>query len=273
MRKSAFYLDALDNWEEPGFVGYTHGDSWNGWGTPAFEIEEAQRLLDALKKAGITTGYYDAVTDSFMLYAGGGAPEVYQGYSITTETGQLKVYAIGAYAWCWEEAEPLVLTPPLLAWLKYALKRHETGYSDDQRLCSPLYVWEVLKYQGWFKHVNGWLRFNDYGYAQAKALVESVKVSQPMLNLISGNKKCDLRIKATEGPWADYLIENGTTWEALVRDPVMAKLFVHSLDLARFLYQLYQTGDIPVNQLHPETWLKLEAIMVQLLELPTDTKS
>lgn len=278
MRKSAFWLDPMENQDDNAFEGYTTGELWNGWATPAFAIEEAHRLLDSLKRMKVASGYYDPKSDSFVISYEG--PEKYTGQYITVDTGaaigitRIKVYPIGAYAWMWQEVPPIIpMTPPLLAWLKYALKRHDAGHNGDQRLCSPLYVWEVLKYRGWFKHVDGWLVFNERGYAEAKKLVESVKVNRPMLDLISGEKERSLRVKATDGPWADYLVESDAAWEALVRDPVMAKLFTHSLDLVRFLYQLYENGDIPVNQIYPETWLKLEAIMGQLLELPTYTKS
>ena len=85
--------------EMPGeYAGYTTGATWNGWECPQFELEEAQRVVAAYNAmAGEDDGriVWDEVSRVFSN-------------SVTGEVWDAVgngLYAIGAWAWCWESAQ------------------------------------------------------------------------------------------------------------------------------------------------------------------------
>lgn len=90
LRPGRFYIC-----EMPGeYAGYTTGyTTWNGWECPQFELEEAQRVVAAYNAmAGRIV--WDEVSRVFSNSVTG---EVWDAVG----TG---LYAIGAWAWCWESA-------------------------------------------------------------------------------------------------------------------------------------------------------------------------
>jgi hypothetical protein len=96
-RKARFVLagDA-----EP-FSGWTDGQTCQGWATPRFESEEAQRLMGLLYPQD---GHFDTEHNAFVTPSEEGDPEVWAGESIRTSDGsEITVYPIGAFAWCWRE--------------------------------------------------------------------------------------------------------------------------------------------------------------------------
>ena len=124
-RPMRFELEASDE----KFPGWTTGHRWNGWATPAFEKDVAERVLRAM------TGWtsepemawrYVPETDTFWMYSqfslpeddpwvvrgqvpppGEGDPEMlawedWTGKDITLPDGSVKhVYGIGSHSWCW----------------------------------------------------------------------------------------------------------------------------------------------------------------------------
>ena len=111
MRKSKFGIDTY----EGEFVGYTTGYLWNGWATPYFTKEVADKILETQNKAYIDCGMdkdgcyavYNAEKDQYEFYE----PEYYDGpYTVEGEDfetvdGKLHLYGIGTACWIWDEVE------------------------------------------------------------------------------------------------------------------------------------------------------------------------
>lgn len=101
-----FGMDILG---EDVFKGWSNGTLWNGWGTPIFEFNEAQRLLATLVRAHEQMGtpieaWYDDKEDSFCFILNDqDQPECYPAVVIEVNSKEVKGYPIGAYAWVWEE--------------------------------------------------------------------------------------------------------------------------------------------------------------------------
>lgn len=107
MQKGIFSMDMLDG--IAALEGWTDGTLWNGWATPCFELAEAQKLVGAMQETG-QKAWYDEAKDSFCFQVEGyDEPECYPSLTIQTDEGELKVYAIGAFAWTWEEYEEAAL--------------------------------------------------------------------------------------------------------------------------------------------------------------------
>lgn len=96
-RRVRFNLgDPADN-----FTGWTNGESWNGFAKPHFEFAEAQRLLAWLKYDGAR---FDAARDAFVTLTTEDEEEVWAATTIAITDGtRIKVYPVGAAAWCWDE--------------------------------------------------------------------------------------------------------------------------------------------------------------------------
>ncbi len=102
-QKMRFTMDALPN---QSFVGYTNGETWNGWACPLFEKAEAERVLEACRENGYNWVYV-AETDAYRVSHEDdpeGVPEQFEGFEIAMEGLSVKVYPIGAYCWIWEPA-------------------------------------------------------------------------------------------------------------------------------------------------------------------------
>jgi hypothetical protein len=84
------------------FPAYLNGERWNGWAMPYFTKETA---LDMLTASGNTFRFDDA-RDAFII----SEPEAYDGEDYVIEAEQIdvngervKVYAVGAGCWVWDE--------------------------------------------------------------------------------------------------------------------------------------------------------------------------
>lgn len=113
MYKAQFTLDCIDETEGSvtPFKGYTHGDHWNGWATPYFARDEAQRVAAALNKVYANPHYawYDRGQDAFANFYEGDDPndiEEWHGKQVEVDGQMLTLYAIGAYCWTWNSYEP-----------------------------------------------------------------------------------------------------------------------------------------------------------------------
>lgn len=93
MRMAKFYLDCLPNDE---WVGFTEGDTWNGFACPYFSFNEGLRLHAAL--VALATAEGELESDAFDL---NWTPDEWgQG----VHKGQI-VFAIGSHNWTWSEIE------------------------------------------------------------------------------------------------------------------------------------------------------------------------
>lgn len=104
-KQDCFQLDAI---EGKTFLGWSDGLDWNGWELPAFEIEEALKIVASIRDveedaAPCPEDYpngYNKEKGSLFL-SDGSFVEVRR---ITVEDGTTReVYDIGAYAWCWSK--------------------------------------------------------------------------------------------------------------------------------------------------------------------------
>lgn len=105
LRRSGFVLDALG---AQVFDGYTRGETWNGWACPHFTFEQAQAILDAWRRQGWTASF-DEEARAFTFSTG---HDLDRGEADGSErSGPVELqgrtlYAVGAFSWMWEEAEP-----------------------------------------------------------------------------------------------------------------------------------------------------------------------
>lgn len=102
MRKSAFALCEDHN----AYIGYTSGRTWNGWATPYFTLEEAQRLQADFNQGIENPMLYDVNKDAFVLkYEEYDEPYIWEGEDIQTVDGIKHLYGIGAYSHIWDELD------------------------------------------------------------------------------------------------------------------------------------------------------------------------
>src|SRR5687768_6596852 len=107
LRKARFSIYTYDT----PFEGWTDGTLWNGWATPLFEYDEAMRIVDAhnrvepFDKNDPGRAWYDAEADQFCFVqaSADGEVECYQAIEHETQDQKLKLYAVGARSWVWEE--------------------------------------------------------------------------------------------------------------------------------------------------------------------------
>jgi hypothetical protein len=88
-----------------GLPGWTRGERWNGWACPRFEKTEALALIAYQNTFEQQRAWYDEATDTFFLSVEGDTDE-WKGEPLETPEGVITVYAIGAWAWIWDAAEP-----------------------------------------------------------------------------------------------------------------------------------------------------------------------
>lgn len=94
MRKSLFQIN-----DGPIYMGYTSGALWNGWATPYFTLEEAQKIQTSIPRL-----LYDVNKDEFRIkYDGDDEPYIWKGEDIQTVDGIKHLYGIGAYSHIWDE--------------------------------------------------------------------------------------------------------------------------------------------------------------------------
>lgn len=153
-RKGRF---GFDSEAEYPYVGYTHGQRWNGWECPWFELDEAQQIVADCPHTG---SKYNPDKDCFEQrdYAA----DRYEAYalpamSILYEGKYVRVYTV-VDGWCWEEWVPEPEVRPELAFIKepidseqaaknYLRQLHRTGFAfhpeddpiDIERSGEPLF--------------------------------------------------------------------------------------------------------------------------------------
>ena len=99
MRKALFQIN-----EGPIYMGYTNGARWNGWATPYFTFEEAQKLQAEFNQDVQSPMLYDVSKDVFILkYEDDDEPYIWEGEDIETEDGIKHLYGIGAYSHIWDD--------------------------------------------------------------------------------------------------------------------------------------------------------------------------
>lgn len=99
MKKALFQIN-----EGPIYIGYTNGDRWNGWATPYFTLEEAQKLQAEFNQGDGLRMFYDCQADKFILqYEDDEEPYIWEGEDIQTVDGIKHLYGIGAYSHIWDE--------------------------------------------------------------------------------------------------------------------------------------------------------------------------
>lgn len=85
-------------------MGYTNGDLWNGWATPYFPLEEAQKLQAEINQCEGMRMFYESRADKFYWqHEDEDEPYIWQGEDIQTVDGIKHLYGIGAYSHIWDE--------------------------------------------------------------------------------------------------------------------------------------------------------------------------
>jgi hypothetical protein len=104
-RKSLF---AIENWLGP-FAGWTADQYWNGWACPYFERDIAMQMVDTwnrlTSRSETFTAWYDEDRDQFCFASTEAERDCFASQIIDAGNRQLTVYAIGAYAWVWQETD------------------------------------------------------------------------------------------------------------------------------------------------------------------------
>lgn len=87
-------------------MGYTSGARWNGWATPYFTLEEAQKLQAEFSEGANSAMLYDVNKDEFRLqYEDDDEPYIWKGEDIQTVDGIKHLYGIGAYSHIWDDLD------------------------------------------------------------------------------------------------------------------------------------------------------------------------
>lgn len=94
MRQSKFTIESIPRQQ---FEGFTDGGNWNGWATPYFSFEQAQRIVEAHNSGNAR---YDEENDQFVF----NIDDEEEFYPAVLEDGR-KLYSIGNGSWIWEEAD------------------------------------------------------------------------------------------------------------------------------------------------------------------------
>lgn len=98
MKKALFQID-----DGPVYIGYTNGDRWNGWATPYFPLEEAQKIQAEFSQGVDFPMFYDVNKDEFRIKYDDDEPYIWKGEDIQTEDGIKHLYGIGAYSHIWDD--------------------------------------------------------------------------------------------------------------------------------------------------------------------------
>ena len=98
MRKALFQIN-----DGPVYIGYTDGYLWNGWATPYFTLEEAQKIQADFSQGVDFPMLYDVNKDEFRIQYDDDEPYIWKGEEIQTVDGIKHLYGIGAYSHIWDE--------------------------------------------------------------------------------------------------------------------------------------------------------------------------
>lgn len=102
-RHTRFYIDEAYE-ESDTFSGYTFNRYWNGWQMPMFTKEVAEEVCNKYCDGEYSTWKFDKERDAFVISkADDEENEVYEGFDIQTENGNIHVYDIGSGNWIWDE--------------------------------------------------------------------------------------------------------------------------------------------------------------------------
>lgn len=119
----------------PEMTAYSNGETWNGFACPRFTKEELLSHLESecFYSEGVQMVRYDADRDAFIVRTGyDDAPEeVVDGQDFETIDGTLRLYALGAWGWCWHGGDEVEDEP---ATFRAGINRHgETpGFDSDE---------------------------------------------------------------------------------------------------------------------------------------------
>lgn len=111
MDEQVFYQArfTMDAFEEEGvhevFMAWTDGSSWNGWGVPLFEFDEAMRLIEVERGLpGVKSAYYDEARRAFIVEFTNSdfGEEVFGEERIVVDGREISVWGIGAMSWTWD---------------------------------------------------------------------------------------------------------------------------------------------------------------------------
>lgn len=100
MKKALFYIE-----NSPIYMGYTNGARWNGWATPFFTLEEAQKIQAEWNIDAEFPMLYDVSKDEFRVECDEDEPYIWKGEDIQTVDGIKHLYGIGAYSHRWDEID------------------------------------------------------------------------------------------------------------------------------------------------------------------------
>jgi DNA-directed RNA polymerase subunit RPC12/RpoP len=106
-RKTHFEIDSFcADGKQLLFEGYTDDQHWNGWECPRFEKAEANRIMEASKAYGQPVTF-DEATETYT-YNDADSPDMEEYYkpSLIEVNGEvIKVWAVGAWCWVWDEID------------------------------------------------------------------------------------------------------------------------------------------------------------------------
>jgi len=87
------------------FQGWTRGETWNGWACPRFERDAALRIVASMNDELPDTMAYDDATMVITYIPDGDldAKDEWLPELLETAEGPRFVYAIGAWAWVWDD--------------------------------------------------------------------------------------------------------------------------------------------------------------------------
>lgn len=101
MYKQEFVIEGFDGV----FEGYTNGERWNGWSCPRFPKEVADKVVDMFNRGVNCKAWYDEENDEYIFTQNHDniEDEKYDSQLIEIDGKEIKVYAIGAWGWVWED--------------------------------------------------------------------------------------------------------------------------------------------------------------------------
>ena len=123
-------------------MGYTSGARWNGWATPYFTFEEAQKIQAEFSQGVDFPMLYDVNKDEFRIQYDDDEPYIWKGEDIQTVDGIKHLYGIGAYSHIWDEIDSrdkLFLAQTINDFLyDYDPYEYRDAFDDEDEVITPL---------------------------------------------------------------------------------------------------------------------------------------
>lgn len=92
------------------FVGWTNGQTWNGFSCPLFEEDEADKIIAALTVSESGTTFSKSADCINMVEAEYlDEPVAFSSKRIETQSGVKTVFGLGAFMWTWQRSASLKL--------------------------------------------------------------------------------------------------------------------------------------------------------------------